>query len=104
MDWFAQHNVTAKRTRFWQERKLRMSSKKVWTVEGYEEQGQEKHGQASKSETYTNEADAKKAAKKMADQNDHLDVYVIYTSTVNGKTEERFFNSNGKYSEEGFEW
>ncbi|WP_214770058.1 MULTISPECIES: hypothetical protein [unclassified Exiguobacterium] len=81
-----------------------MSSKKVWTVEGYEEQGQEKHGKASKSETHTNEADAKKAAKKMADQNDHLDVYVIYTSTVNGKTEERFFNSNGKYSEEGFEW
>jgi len=83
---------------------LMMSSKKVWTVEGYEEQGQEKHGKASKSETYTTEADAKKAAKKMADQNDHLDVYVVYTSTVNGKTEERFFNSNGKYSEEGFEW
>ncbi|WP_449403384.1 hypothetical protein [Exiguobacterium artemiae] len=40
----------------------------------------------------------------MADTFDHLDVYVIYTNTVNGKTEERFFNSNGSYSDEGFEW
>jgi len=86
------------------ERMLFMSSKKVWSVEGYEDNGVETHRQASKTESFTNEADARKAAKKMADTFDHLDVYVIYTNTVNGKTEERFFNSNGSYSDEGFEW
>jgi len=81
-----------------------MSSKKVWSVEGYEEHGVENHQKATMTETFTNEADARKAAKKMADKYDQLDVYVIYTNTSSGKAEERFFNSDGSYSEEGFEW
>ncbi|QNR21364.1 hypothetical protein HNY42_10635 [Exiguobacterium sp. Helios] len=81
-----------------------MSSKKMWSVEGYEEHGVENHQKATMTETFTNEADARKAAKKMADTYDQLDVYVIYTNTSSGKAEEKFFNSDGSYSEEGFEW
>lgn len=90
-----------------------MSSKEIWLVEGYEVQkeyeddyddGYENPSEVELSEAYTSEDEAREAAKEMAEENSHLDVYVTYTRTVNGRTEKSYFNSDGTYDDEGKPW
>ncbi|WP_214857972.1 hypothetical protein [Exiguobacterium sp. s191] len=78
-----------------------MSSKEVWSVEGYEKAD----NNLDLEYAFTNEAEARESAKEMAGLYDNLAVYVKYTKTVNGGIiEESHFNSNGTYDDEGEPW
>lgn len=91
-----------------------MSSKEVWLVEGYQvmkeyeddyDDGYENPSEVELSEAHTSEDKAVEAAKAMAEDDDNLNVYVTYTRTVNGRTEQSYLNSDGTYNnDEGEPW